>query len=275
MSDDALIQNFKKAIIFIDSSNRDNGTVCDFTINLTSIPYKEISQLSVSQVVIPYAWNDIETPYNKIFFKELDADNKEAGISYAEITPGNYSAQALANAIETELKLHSSNNLDYGVSYNPRTGKFIFSNDSQDIVKSTYTIAYTYLDAYTWNNIVYENYMSTICGFNQSHLPTKTITSDRIINLLRYEYINIHIDQVITYDDYDITNRAGNITHIAERIPIPSGWGSLLQYSGQTIHNLRNGTLDNLRLSLRDTDGTLIDLDDNHNWTLTLSIYYR
>ncbi|WP_027359255.1 flagellar hook-associated protein FlgL [Desulforegula conservatrix] len=70
---------------------------------------------------------------NRINFRELPRDGQISQELTAEIPPGNYTSDELADVIEKEMERVSRYDIDYSVTYDAETGKFAFKENGSSL----------------------------------------------------------------------------------------------------------------------------------------------
>jgi hypothetical protein len=233
--------------IYINSrkaNNYYNGLISDA---LYLLPTIEVSQdenalISIKNAVIPYSFYNVNNTNNKLNYV-VD------GVNYTiYLIVGNYNVNTLKSHL-IELVGNS-----FVITYISKTNKFIFTHSTDDFIFLSTSNCFEILgfkDNY--------NYSS----FNLS------LTSTISINLFTIKNIYVCSDNFIL-NNIDSNNH--NKSNIICSIPVNGSMNSILFYEDNTKHLVyKLGNIQNLRLTLTDEDGELIDFNDVH-YSITLEI---
>jgi hypothetical protein len=226
------------------ANNYYNGLISD---SLYILPSIEITQdenalISIKNAVIPYSFYNVNITNSKLNYV-ID------GVSYSiNLTFGNYNVNTLkAHLIELIGELFS-------ITYVAKTNKFIFTHSTDDFIFLSSSNCFEILgfkDNFNYSSIDY------------------SLTSTISINLFTIKNIYVCSNNFIL-NNIDSNNH--NKSNIICSIPVNGSMNSILFYEDNTkhlVHKLDNIT--NLRISLTDEDGELIDFNDVH-YSITLEI---
>lgn len=298
-----LLQQTTKRIVSIDSQYRDNKAALstDFTFNLSD-PLRDVLNLKLYSIQIPYTWYTINSNYGSNFFM---LKGNSSGINNGfhdikiSIPIGNYTAQELITAVNlslTNIKTDASysdtafGDTEMVYDYAKSKGTMNF-----DIVKQYNENQYTFrFSKWTSPNIADQVDLSIpgFLGFNyinytgytvQSILTVMPLTTSTDaaaeINLSNYSlttnnnYFNIinYISTLPTDEYVDVSNNATIVTNI--RIEL-SGLITGTTYSRNELFNSLNNQLqsnNNLlniskisRIDSPDASGSIIGKGKSH-----------
>ena len=211
------------------------------------LPTIEISQdeyalISIKNAVIPFSFYNVNMTNNKLNYIVN-------GVNYnVNLTLGNYNV----NTLKTHL-IELIGNL-FTITYVAKTNKFIFTHSTYD---------FTFLSSSNCFEI-----LGFKDNFNYSSIDF-ILTSTISINLFTVKNIYVCSNNFIL-NNIDSNNH--NKSNIICSIPVNGSMNSILYYEDNTkhlVHKLDNIT--NLRISLTDEDGQLIDFNNVH-YSITLEI---
>ena len=168
-----LLKQTIKRIISVDSQFRGPSypLSTDFTFNLSE-PLKDVVELSLSSVQIPYTWYTVTNSYGANYFY---LKGTTEGINYGnfdykiEILPGNYSQSSLVNAINSSIGVLKQNHPEiyFGatqLSYNESTNFVTTTIEFVNIFNETHY----YLD-FGVNPLIYVNTDATTNDHNRKN----------------------------------------------------------------------------------------------------------
>ena len=120
-------------IIYCDSRDRQPGGRAEsFTYALPySLNISEKSLGNLDCVVIPNSIQTVIPGINDLIYFRENSNLDQVWQRIARIAPGYYSIETLAEAIKVAMDEVSFLPLGYVVNYNPRLGRYEFSNTSQ------------------------------------------------------------------------------------------------------------------------------------------------
>ena len=139
----------------------------------------------------------------------------------------------------------------FTITYNSITNKMTFVNSLYDFTFSSLSI----------------NFLSLL-GFSLNlSSSSKTLTSDKVVNLCPYRCICISTN----LKTFSINKKYSNNTSLLASIPINSAPNSIILYENK--NNFKSNTftnnISNIRVKLTDHDFNPLDLNGQH-WTITL-----
>ena len=226
------------------ANNYYNGLISD---SLYILPTIEISQnenalISIKNAVIPYSFYNVNITNSKLNYVVNS-------VSYSvNLTFGNYNVNTLkAHLIELIGSL-------FTITYVAKTNKFIFTHSTDDFIFLSTSNCFEILGFKD--------------NFNYSS-NSLSLTSTISINLFTVKNIYVCSNNFIL-NNIDSNNH--NKSNIICSIPVNGSMNSILFYEDNTkhlVHKLDNIT--NLRISLTDEDGELIDFNNVH-YSITLEI---
>jgi hypothetical protein len=202
----------------------------------------ELAYISIKNAVIPFSFYNVNNTNNKLNYIVN-------GINYSvNLTLGNYNVNTLkSHLIELIGDL-------FIITYVAKTNKFIFTHSTYD---------FSFLSSSNCFEILgfKDNFNYTSIDF----ILTSTIS----INLFTVKNIYVCSNNFIL-NNIDSNNH--NKSNIICSIPVNGSMNSILFYADNTkhlVHKLDN--LTNLRITLTDEDGELIDFNNVH-YSITLEI---
>ncbi len=237
--------------IIIDTRDRIKGNTNEFTVNLNPAFYgvKKVELLSLS---LPQTMYNITTANNIIYFSE------GGGPLIASLSPGNYNASSLANAISILLSTISPNAFIYNVSVSNITYKMTIS------ASGNFSLLFGSNSTQSIGDFI---------GYTIDTIPALTHTGDSIIQLYQSVYYIIDIAElpvavkssnIKDYGTFVINTRTNGgdieVFEIANRYHI--------------IENYDNAqNIFNLNIKLKTYDNKLVDIN-NAEWFMMLKFIY-
>lgn len=202
----------------------------------------ELAYISIKNAVIPFSFYNVNNTNNKLNYIVN-------GINYSvNLTLGNYNVNTLkSHLIELIGDL-------FNITYVAKTNKFIFTHSTYDFSFLSSSNCFEILgfkDNFNYNS--------------NDFILTSTIS----INLFTIKNIYVCSNNFIL-NNIDSNNH--NKSNIICSVPVNGSMNSILFYEDNTkhlVHKLDNIT--NLRISLTDEDGQLIDFNNVH-YSITLEI---
>jgi len=220
-----------------DAYNNGLTSDCEFYLPVIEIPSQFHIHVSVENFCCPYTFYNINSSNNTLTYLE---NNTAYTIT---ITSGNYNV----NNLITELM---SKMARFTITYNSITNKMTFVNSLYDFTFSSLSTCLSLLG--------FSSNLSSI---------SKTLTSDKVVNLCPYRCICLHTNLKI----FSVNKKNSNNTSLLASIPINCAPNSIIVYENK--NNLKSNTftniINNIRIKLTDHDFNPLDLNGQH-WTITL-----
>ena len=229
-----LLQQTVKRIVSIDSQYRDNKATMstDYTFNLSD-PLKDVVNLRLYSIQIPYTWYTINTNYGSNFFM---IKGNRSGINNGnhdykiEVPVGNYTASDLITAVNESLqslKTNSQfNDIEFGstdISYNYANSKATLNIEiSKHYNENQYNILFSNWSTPS-NAILRKNSIPGFLGFNRPNYFGYRIYSNlETISTNEQSNLNINIidnsNNFIRIINYVSTNNSELINSITNNI---------------------------------------------------------
>jgi len=220
-----------------DAYNNGLTSDCEFYLPVIEIPSQFHIHVSVENFCCPYTFYNINSNNNTLTYLE---NNTAYTIT---ITSGNYNVNNLI--IELMSKMTR-----FTITYNSITNKLTFINSLYDFTFSSLSSCLSLLG------------FSSILSSN-----SKTLTSDKVVNLCPYRCICISTN----LKTFSVNKKYSNNTTLLASIPINSAPNSIILYENK--NNFKSNTftnnISNIRIKLTDHDFNVLDLNGQH-WTITL-----
>ena len=233
--------------IYINSrkaNNYYNGLISDalYVLPAIEVLQDENALISIKNAVIPYSFYNVNITNNRLNYVVN-------GINYnINLVVGNYNVNTLKSHL-IELMGNS-----FVITYVSKTNKFIFTHSTYD---------FTFLSSSNCFEIL--GFKDKFNYSSNDFILTSTIS----INLFTIKNIYVCSDNFIL-NNIDSNNH--NKSNIICSIPVNGSMNSILFYEDNTKHLVyKLGNIQNLRLTLTDEDGELIDFNDVH-YSITLEI---
>ena len=271
--------------VYVNSQYRvsDSKSTSDFKIELQDtfeIPGNTIMQ--VHEVAIPNAWYSINTNNQNLYFRhQILPPATPQGITYRriEIPVGNYTAPALASAMETQLNTFfdsGGRTNSYSAIYDTLTNKITISSNYSEVVfiPLTDTDVPTFVGSFSnfvdLNNL---NSINNVLGFTAPVGDAFTSSSPwttGFINLINYPDVYISCPE-LSNNNFHSPSDFSNA--IIKKVPVNAPFAGIISDSyGITDYDYINVSKRNIkRLTFRIMDGAgnVIDLNGiNVNFSL-------
>jgi len=285
-----LLTQTTKRIISIDSQYRDKTSIStDYTFNLSD-PLKDVINLKLYSVQIPYTWYTINNSFgsNFLYLKGNSPGITGEGFDIkVEIGTGNYTAPDLVTAVNNAFVNLKTNNMYTDISFGTTSITYDYPSSKATLkfdIKKVYNESNFSVNFPYWTSPNNENRRTSIpsfLGFNQSTYRPNTIRSQ--LNLLPLTTDPVYITEVglsqytlttrnrtLTIIQYTAANTATeyiqspNLCSILRTIPITLGLNVNTTYSRLELFNELNNKLSNVYLST-ESSMTRVDVSNNLN----------
>ena len=190
-----LLQQTVKRIVSIDSQYRDNKATMstDYTFNLSD-PLKDVVNLRLYSIQIPYTWYTINTNYGSNFFM---IKGNRSGINNGnhdykiEVPVGNYTAADLITAVNVSLQSLKTNALytdasfgETNITYDPANSKSSINLDlTKNYNENQYNLVFQ--NWTTPNSLTRSGSIASFLGFNRQTYNIDKIYSNLTTLLLQ------------------------------------------------------------------------------------------
>ena len=257
-----------KVMVFLNSTERDQGTVSDFTISLPqhllSRKKNQQMRLILNDMNLPYTWYNVQSSNNK--FKVYE-DDFSATYYECDLLLGSYHVLQLRDHLKQRLDSYSilyGASYIYTVVYDELSAKFKFS-----AVKEGFEASYSFEFTSTSSH--------KLMGFEpNSDNPSanQTLESSRAINMMFTDALYLHCDLPTTNVNKS-TDGGFKISNVFAKINV-----NTVPFSNIIYHNVNDGFITNipdqfinsLNFSIRTLEHNSIDLNDDFSLTLKLEI---
>jgi len=236
--------------IYLNSKNKTFGNASDFEFqtNLNAVIRNSGFEVQLEEFTMPFLEYGVNSKNNTLIFEE-----KGAGTDITcTVAPGSYDITSFLTVLKNALELNGVNT--YSCTYNTNTKKITI-----DAGADTF-------------RLVSGNLLNVIGFEPQTSFATNSIGSNPI-NLSGTAWIDVY-SNLIT-NNYSIVIRpAGTLLC---RIPCNLSYGELIEYSSDFNHSftvLNDESINNLRISLYDQNGELLELPDSAYCSIVLSLKY-
>lgn len=239
-------------LVFLDtrhSTTPDSPSDCQFELNFNTANDLTNYTMSIESVSFPNAVYPINSNSNKIYWKE----DGGATITSTLVT-NNYTGTEITAQLQTQLNADTGLARTYTVSYDSQSKKITITCDGG--VPDT-------IEFETGDNDAYDE-----LGFNVPTSAQTILVADYPVRLDGSQYV-------------DVVSSIGNLnyssngrTNILARIPILSGFGSVVYYENDSddLLDLVQNDMTNLEIRLLDDKGYLFDLPANSNVSYVLKL---
>ena len=297
-----LLKQTIKRIISIDSQFRGSmyPMSTDFTFNLSE-PLKDVVELSLSSIQLPYTWYTITNNYgaNYFYLKGISDGINNGDFDYKiEVFSGNYTPDILINTINQSIQVLKQNNTDVyfgstGLSYNASTNLTTINVEINNNFDESNFYLYFEVDPliYVNNDIIINDYnrknndnnIGGYLGFNNQQYYFNTITSLKILpapltSPLYYldsndvfKYIDNNVSpKIITDGNYN--NESNNQKYYIDN---SNNYFHIILYEGPNEYSNASIIVQNVKIVLKYSFGsyTRQELLDEINYQLSVNFY--
>ena len=220
---------------------------------------------------------------------------------YVKLRVGNYNVNTFQTELLYQLNVISTKyNIsgNFSMSYNNNTYQYTLQHDtwyfyiSQNIIFTNFDTSFPNNSFFTIGDIMgFDNtqkYTSYTTNIPVSLLPPFAITFPYPTNFGGLNNINIHLENIKTDNvPYQVQNKVLQINNkqeylnfskrnIATSVPINCNPNEVIYYQklGSFEFSIKDEIIDNLRISLRDDLGNLIQLN-NQQWNMTIEFNFK
>ena len=128
-----------KRMVFINSNERDSGSISNFTITLPPHLLKRRKEqkmrLVLNDLVLPYTWYNVQTSNRSFHVRE----NNAGSTFEVFLQPGSYHVLQLRDHLKQQLEYYSNifgDNYVYTITYQEVSGQFTFVASKDNAVTS-------------------------------------------------------------------------------------------------------------------------------------------
>lgn len=266
-----------KRMLFVNSNERDSGTVSDFTItlppHLLTRNNNQKMRLILNDLVLPYTWYNVQSSNQKFKARE----NNGAAFDVV-LTPGSYHVLQMRDHLKDRLEYYSGtfgDNYTYTVTYDEVAARFTFiANKAGGIAVSSFEFDSTPthkllgFEPNSVNDFVFQ----TING----QLVLEALTSTRAVNMMFTDALYLHCDLPTTNINKGVGDKS--IYHVSTtfaKIPVNTSPFSNIIYmnvNDDFVTNIPERFINRIRFRFHTLEHTDIELNDNFSFTLKLEI---
>tara|TARA_B100001013_G_scaffold28001_1_gene15359 strand:- start:2393 stop:3205 length:813 start_codon:yes stop_codon:yes gene_type:complete len=251
------LTKYEKTLLFIDSVDRDNGNMNDFTINI-ELPRHRIKLIEVHSVEIPQCIYPIRDNYNNTF-KFIDTGSTTRTF---DIIQGSYSINVLLSTLKTSMDTYGGT---YTLSYSTITYKITIkenSNTNFSLIVSDKDNTLWKLLGFTGTSDLTGNYTYTASSiFNISQEPSYIYLKSSLIHASK--------DKIITANK---TKKKSYVSCLC-KIPLEVPFGEILHHRPYIPlrFSVEERSLSNMRFWLEDNNGNLLPME--RDWSIGIILY--
>ena len=258
-----------KKMIFINSKERDSGTINDFTITLPThlLTRKDNQKMRIilNDLVLPYTWYNVQSS-NRSF----DVRENNAAYPYqCLLTPGSYHVLQLRDHLKQQLDYYSATsgfNYVYTITYDEVSARFTFS-----AVKAggTAVVSFEFDSTSSYRLLGFEP-DSTNTFVNQS------ISSTRAVNMMFTDALYMHCDLLTTNINKGSGDRSTyHVSNAFAKVPVNTSPFSNILYANANddfLTNIPERFINQIRFKFHTVEHNEIELNDDYSFTLKLEI---
>ena len=248
-------------VLVINSRDKILGTNTNFTVQFQDSISQEILRILIKDVFVPNQFYNIDSSNNYIEYKQ--------GIGLVNfndtITPGQYNIDQLILALETKINAQLTGGAVTTITKNELTNQLIFTTAGAAPVNNNLQ----FIDTST---------IKEVLGFNETTVSSDVNTMPYAWNFNPLQYVNIHSQQLASDHGMD----AGSNTTIAlletvSLVETPFGGVAHRQNNDDELAEIiydDQRTLNQISIKVRNSDGRLLELPENHHITIIVKAYF-
>lgn len=225
--------------IYIDSEDRTYGNPNNFSVELSDFNLKQGASVHVSLHECSFLNSQYPINSNNNIITFYEASDTGTLLT-ATLNEGSYSESTFPAELKRALEAGSGNTYTYTVAISPTTNKITVTLTLPDVIQ--------FVSVPSWLGIE--------TGTSFASVTTATYP----VNLSGIDYVDVLMPSLIN----DNINVGVNTNSIIKRIPVAVPYGSLAYYQASTDDetvSVNPQYLNNLRVQIRNPDGTLYDLN--------------
>eukprot|EP01050_Picozoa_sp_SAG11_P024130 SAG11_NODE_5051_length_1678_cov_50.031032_1_plen_281_part_10 len=258
-----------KKMIFINSSERDSGTINDFTITLPThlLTRKDNQKMRIilNDLVLPYTWYNVQSSNRSFSVRE----NNAAEPYQCLLQHGSYHVLQLRDHLKQQLDFYSAasgDNYVYTITYDEVSAQFTFS-----AVKAggTAVVSFEFDSTSTYRLLGFEP-NSTNTFVNQS------ISSTRAVNMMFTDALYMHCDLPTTNINKGSGDRSKyHVSNAFAKVPVNTSPFSNILYANVNddfLTNIPERFINQIRFKFHTLEHNDIELNDDYSFTLKLEI---
>ena len=262
-----------KRMVFINSNERDSGTVSDFTItvppHLLTRNNNQLMRMILNDLVLPYTWYNVQSSNQKFTVRE----NSSSDPYECVLTPGSYHVLQLRDHLKDRLDYYSNASgfdYTYTVTYDEVAATFTFQATKQGF---TPVVSFEFDSTSSYRLLGFQpdsvNNFTTVDN-------KQVLTSTKAVNMMFTDALYLHCDLPTTNVNKGSGDKSTySISHAFAKIPINTTPFSNIIYSNVNddfVTNIPERFLNRIRFKFHTLEHNDIELNDDFSFTLKLEI---
>ena len=248
--------------LVINSRDKTVGTNTNFTVQFNDNITQSVLKIQVMDVFIPNQFYNIDSSNNYIEYKQ-----GLALVNFNDtITPGQYNIDQLIIALEAKINAQLTGGAATTITKNELTNQLIFTTTG---AAAPINNQLQFIDTST---------IKEVLGFNETTVSAAVNTMPYAWNFNPLQYVNIHSQQLASDHGMD----AGSNTTIAlletvSLVETPFGGVAHRQNNDDELAEIiydDQRTLNQISIKVRNSDGRLLELPENHHITVIVKAYF-
>ena len=268
-----------KKMIFINSSERDSGTINDFTITLPThlLTRKDNQKMRIilNDLVLPYTWYNVQSSNQRFTVTEQAALNDSETFQVI-LTPGSYHVLQFRDHLKQQLDFNSQINGQgyvYTITYDEVSAKFKFTAAAPNGASTT--VYFIFDGSPTCKLLGFEsNSTNTFNGAIDD--PFTNVTSTRAVNMMFTDALYMHCDLPTTNINKGSGDRSTyHVSNAFAKIPVNTSPFSNILYANANddfLTNIPERFINRIRFKFHTVEHNEIELNDDYSFTLKLEI---
>jgi hypothetical protein len=252
-------------IIVINSRDKISGTNSNFTVQFNDSISQEVVKIIVKEVYIPNQFYNVEND-GKRKNNTLVLNQNGAGNVTVTIAEGQYNIDTLITSLKAAIDLVLIDNAIVTITKNTLTNKLTFT--------------FSGATAPANNNVSFvdTSLIKSLIGFDATIPETNILNMPYSWNLNQLQYVQVHSPELASTHGMDAG--ANTTINLLETVSLNSaGFGGVAykQANDDELHEIiydDQRVIQQVRIKLRDSDGNILTLPDNHHCTIMVKAYF-
>lgn len=251
----------KEKILVINSKDKQSGTNGDFTLNFKAdSSTQQVLKVLVKDIFVPNVFYNITTANNTIEIKQNAQANQLINIQI-----GQYNITQLITELKADIDAVLIDGATVAITQNPLTNILNFTISGATLPANNDFIIF--LNGTTLRDII---------GLSQDTLFGSSHDMNNPVNLNPLQYVQVHSSDIAYLHGLD-KQRLISLIDTVSLSDAPFGSVAYKQNNDDELCEIlydepRN--LSNVKIVLRNEDGTKLILPENHHFSMTLKVYY-
>jgi CRISPR/Cas system-associated endoribonuclease Cas2 len=252
-------------LLIINSRDKISGSNSDFTVQFNDSIAQEVVKIICKEFYIPNQFYNVEND-GKRKNNTLVLNQNGVGNLTISVPEGQYNIDTLIATLKTRIDNILIDNVIVTITKNNTTNKLTF----------TFTGASNPAN----NNVSFvdTSLIKSLIGFDATIPAVSTVNMPYPWNLNQLQYVQVHSPELASTHGMDAG--ANTTINLLETVSLNStGFGGVAykQANDDELHEIiydDQRVIQQVRIKLRDSDGNILSLPDNHHCTIIVKAYF-